>query len=126
MVYWRNNEYVGVGAGAVSYLGGTRSENPRDPAEYTRAVLAGDRRPASVERLDATGRLAETVMMGLRLAEGLALADLRREFGPEAVAELCRRAEPMVDAGLVSDRRGRLRLTQEGQALHSEVAERLM
>lgn len=126
VVYWHNEEYIGVGAGAVSYLGGARSENRRDPAKYTRYVLAGDREPASTERLGAAGRLAETLMMGLRLVEGLELAELEREFGPGAVADLGRRAEPMIAAGLLTHTGGRLRLTARGEDLHSEVAVRLM
>lgn len=126
MVYWRNGEYLGVGAGAVSYLAGVRSENRRDPADYTRSVLAGDRAPAARERLDAAGRMAETVMLGLRLVEGLELAELEREFSTQAVAQLRVRSRPLVEAGLLEERDGRMFLTEAGQNLHSEVAARLM
>ena len=35
-VYWRNEEYLGVGPGAVSYLGGRRYKRERLPARYVR------------------------------------------------------------------------------------------
>ena len=31
MVYWLNDEYIGLGASAVSYIGGIRSANLREP-----------------------------------------------------------------------------------------------
>jgi len=126
MVYWHNGEYVGVGAGAVSYLGGVRAANVRDSAAYTRARLAGEPSLETGERLGSDGQLAETVMLGLRLAEGLAVAELVARFGDEAVAELLARARPLIEAGLLRADGERVRLTAAGQGLHSEVAARLM
>ena len=126
MVYWHNGEYVGVGAGAVSYLDRARAANVRDSAAYTRACLAGEPSLETGERLGPDGQLAETVMLGLRLAEGLAVAELVARFGDEPVAALGERARPLIEAGLLRANGERVWLTAAGQALHSEVAARLM
>ncbi len=126
MVYWRNGEYVGAGAGAVSYLDGARVRNEPDPARYTRFALADEDLASFSERMDATGALAETVMLGLRLTEGLELVALAVRGGEDAVGELLARARPLIEAGLLRVRRGYLRLTASGQPLHGEVAARLI
>lgn len=126
MVYWRNGEYLGVGAGAVSYLDGARTRNEPDPARYTRLALADEDLASFSERMDPAGALAESVMLGLRLSEGLELAELARRFGAEAVGEMLERARTLIEAGLLRERRGYLRLTESGQPLHGEVAARLI
>jgi coproporphyrinogen III oxidase-like Fe-S oxidoreductase len=42
LTYWRNEDYLGVGAGAWSYLGGVRSANLREPSDYVNAIESGD------------------------------------------------------------------------------------
>lgn len=63
--YWRGEDYVGIGASAVSTLGEQRLTNPRGVDDY----LAGQ--PPHVETLSATVRLWERAMLGLRTVEGV-------------------------------------------------------
>ncbi len=72
------------------------------------------------------GALAETIMLGLRLTSGLNLAALAERFEQQAVTALRKRAEPMVHAGLLRCKDDNLRLTPEGEALHTEIAARLI
>jgi len=125
LIYWRNQEYLGLGAGAWSYLEGVRAENVREPGAYVRAVLGAGSPVGYRERLDVEARLLERVMLGLRLREGLALAELEGAFGQAQADELKRRAEELARAGVVERRDGRLRLTTAGEDVHSEVCERL-
>ncbi len=126
VVYWRNEQYLGVGAGAVSYLDGVRARNISDPAQYTAAALAGDSLAEFSERMGPEGALAETIMLGLRLTSGLDLVPLAKRFGQQAVAALRERTGPMVHAGLLRCKDDNLRLTPEGEALHTEIAARLI
>jgi len=125
LIYWRNQEYLGLGAGACSYLDGVRAENVREPREYVRLVLGESSPVGYQEQLHAEGSFLERVMLGLRLREGLGLAELEDAFGRERADELKRRAVVLASAGLVERRDGRLRLTTAGEDLHSEVCERL-
>lgn len=63
--YWRGEDYVGIGASAVSTICGRRYTNPRSVEGY----LAGQ--PAQTEALDASTRLRERAMLGLRTREGV-------------------------------------------------------
>jgi len=125
LVYWRNEEYLGLGAGAWSFLDGVRAGNHQDPATYAEQVLSGERPVEYQERLDAQGRFLEQVMLGLRLKKGVGLGELRERFGAAVTEGLMRRAEPLVRAGLVERRDGSLRLTTAGQNVHGEVCLRL-
>jgi oxygen-independent coproporphyrinogen-3 oxidase len=84
--YWRNGEYLGVGASAASYLGGERRTNVASWREYEAAVLAGRDAAASAERLPPASAMGEEAMVRLRLAEGLSLDEVGRRWGLDARA----------------------------------------
>jgi len=118
-VYWENRPYYGFGMGAASYVDGKRFTRPRKTREYYQWMQAG-----GVIDCDVTPPkevLLETLMLGLRLAEGVSLAALTEEFGEEKVEEICRCLQPYVDQGWVEVGRGRLRLIDPHGFLFSNV-----
>ncbi|WCC81052.1 radical SAM family heme chaperone HemW [Cutibacterium equinum] len=76
MAYWLGHDWWGIGPGAHSHVNGTRWWNVKHPATY-RSRLADGRLPVEDhEVLDAQQRHEETVLLRLRLADGLALSQL--------------------------------------------------
>jgi oxygen-independent coproporphyrinogen-3 oxidase len=125
--YWRNGEYVGIGAGATGYLNGFRIKSDPDPARWAERVLAG-LPPALVQReaLDDRGRALEVLMLALRTRDGLDLAAFCRDFGlDQRRYEL--RLQALVEAGLAEPERDRLVLTPvQGFLVHSEIVQMFM
>lgn len=112
LTYWHNEAYLGIGPSAVSYVGGRRQTNHADLAAYAGAVEAG--RPAVAYEEHVTGRLlqAETLMLALRLREGVDRAAFARRFGVdpvEAFAEPIRRHQAI---GMLDVTAARVRLTR--------------
>ena len=68
LIYWRAEEYVGIGAAAHSYYNGKRFAVPRNLAEFLESdaqrEIVTDENPDKYE---------EKVMLGLRLREGIPL-----------------------------------------------------
>jgi len=125
ITYWRNEPYLGLGAGAWSYLDGVRRENLREPIDYVKAIESGADPTGYEEHLDPDDALAEALMMGLRMVEGLDTEALEETYGDERMSELLQRARPLAEMGLLDLSEGRIRLTAEGEPLHSEVCVRL-
>jgi oxygen-independent coproporphyrinogen-3 oxidase len=122
MVYWRNDPYRGFGAGAVSYMDGTRWMNVRHPREYVRRVRTGEPLAVEQERLDARAALGETLMVGLRLLEGVAFERLERRFGPALVAPVREELGKLGARGLVELDDTGFRLTKQGLMVADSVA----
>ncbi len=114
LVYWRNGPYLGIGVSAASYLGGERSSNVRDLRAYVDRVAAGGDARAERERLEPRGVLGETVMLGLRLDEGIRFDDLASRTGIDARSLFAPLLDRLSRAGLVSVDRDGFRLTEEG------------
>ncbi|MCC5651297.1 radical SAM family heme chaperone HemW [Nostoc sp. XA013] len=118
-VYWENRPYYGFGMGAASYVDGKRFTRPRKTREYYQWVQAGGVIDCDVTPLKEV--LLETLMLGLRLAEGLSLAALVQGFGEEKVEKICQCLQEYFEKGWVEVVEGRLRLIDPQGFLFSNV-----
>lgn len=104
--YWRNAPFVAFGNGAASYVGALRFSRPRQLGAYEAWVDEYERggRNAQQQAGEPVGPrdwLLETVMVGLRRAEGLDLDALAVAFGRDAAAACARALAPAEARGLV-------------------------
>jgi oxygen-independent coproporphyrinogen-3 oxidase len=106
--YWQGRDYLGLGIGAVSTVGGRRWRNTPRLNPYLEA-LAAERRPArDVELLDPFTRRRERLMLGLRLDEPLAVADVSAALDARGV-------ERLQQLGLLALEGGTIALTRRGR-----------
>jgi oxygen-independent coproporphyrinogen-3 oxidase len=87
-LYWANANWWGIGPGAHSHVGGFRWWNVKHPAAYADRLAAGVSPAQDAELLSDADRALETVMLGLRLRDGLpldALSDVGRTRAADAV-----------------------------------------
>ncbi len=100
-VYWENRPYYGFGMGATSYTHHQRFSRPRTLATYRDWVATYIAQGGQVDC--APTPLAEQwldrLMVGLRLAEGVDLADFAATFGEGAIAKLQRWLAPAIAQG---------------------------
>ena len=136
LLYWRNDEYLGIGPGAHSHLRscdlagqvvGRRWGNRKPVAGYTRRIRQGADVTEFEEAIGDRLAMGETMMLGLRLIdEGvtydrfqtLHAADLRTLFGSELV-DLQRSALLQLDDA-------RVRLTPKGLMVGNQVFARFL
>ncbi len=87
-VYWKNQSHYGFGMGATSYLHKQRISRPRTRREYfdwvNQQAIASKQSPP----LTQEDEFLETLMVGLRLAEGVDLKTLHEQFGDARVNKL--------------------------------------
>ncbi len=88
--YWQGHDYLGLGIGAVSTVGGLRRRTSPRLAVYLDALAGGRVPPRELETIDAGTRTRERIMLGLRLDEPLALAGLETALDDEALERLVR------------------------------------
>jgi oxygen-independent coproporphyrinogen-3 oxidase len=121
LAYWRNADWIGLGAGAHSHARGTRAKNEDDPGRYALRVLAGGGAEVWRETADAATALFDTILMGLRLAEGVDLAAAAERTGIDARVVFADAIARHVAEGLAVLDGPRLRLTRRGFDLASYV-----
>jgi oxygen-independent coproporphyrinogen-3 oxidase len=119
--YWARRPYTGIGAGAHSYDGATRSWNVRDLDAYLVVVGRGERPLGGSEALDEPTRAFEAVALGLRRIDGLQRAAFESEFGTDPVERFADAVIAGRERGLLEVTPKELRLTPSGRLLASEA-----
>jgi len=121
LIYWRNGEYLGFGAGAVSYMDGERWTNEKFPERYIRSVEEGKGLAVESEKLDRINSLAETLTQGLRLRNGIDLAALSERYGVDVERMYRPKLDALEGRGLIAIAHTDIRLTHRGLLLANDV-----
>lgn len=102
-VYWENRPFYGFGMGAASYLQGQRFTRPRTRRAYyawvQELIQSGGIWEGS--ELCEVDVLLETLMLGLRLAEGVSLSQLLEKFGAKTLDAISTTLQPYYQQGWV-------------------------
>ena len=118
LLYWTDQDYLGLGPSAQSYINGSRFGNLADLTAYV-DLLASSRLPISEQvGLTTAERQRDALVFGLRLIEGVPknLVHDQRQH---------RQVQDLVAQGLLSADSQRIRLTALGQRYADTVAEQL-
>ena len=133
LTYWRNEPYLGLGAGAHSRIGDRRFANEPQPERYIQQAMSLEAKdPArlpqitSSERLDAATDMADSMILGLRLVEGVPFAGFRQRFGVDVDERYGREIAELTVLGLIEASDGHLRLTARGRLLGNEAFQRFL
>lgn len=129
--YWLNAPYLGFGAGAHSSMNGergewTRYENLKAPREYVRRLETGDLPVILREKISLEMQMAETMFLGLRLAEGVTWTRFFERFGQDAREVYREPLEFFKEGDFVElDARG-IRLTEKGMLVSNQLLWRFL
>lgn len=121
LLYWSSGNWWGIGPGAHSHIAGVRWWNVKHPAAYARRLHAGQTPAAAREVLDSSQQRTERVLLRIRLAGGLPLA--------QVPASRRGQAQRMVNYGLLERNAyadGRAELTLRGRLLADAVVRDLV
>jgi oxygen-independent coproporphyrinogen-3 oxidase len=124
LIYWQGNYYLGLGAGAHSYVlddnppWGVRFANIRDPNRYINVVKEGKRPVDFLDVLDRKKLIEDRFLMGLRLKEGIDLRDIRERLRVYLNWE---RLDPLVEEGFLEVLNDSLKVTKKGVLILNEL-----
>jgi len=125
-VYWRYGDYAGIGPGAHGRLtlGGTRvaTEAPRAPARWLSQVRATGNGDLSRDALSYDDQLAEFLLMGMRLREGVNLS----RFLPLLDEAFTNKISHLADIDMVEVSGTTLRSTKAGYPVLNAVLRALL
>jgi oxygen-independent coproporphyrinogen-3 oxidase len=79
--YWRYDDYIGIGPGAHGRRLHAATQRHKKPENFLSAVERNTHGISSEDHLDASTRATESLLMGLRLAEGIDLGRLSQRTG---------------------------------------------
>ncbi|MBQ11349.1 MAG: coproporphyrinogen III oxidase [Planctomyces sp.] len=144
LCYWLNQPYLGVGPGAHSCLGTFRFWDISSPGTYIKAAndWSANNSPPVVELteevlesvfpvdhqeyIDPETFCAETMFLGLRLLEGMDLAEVSEQVGIDLAQRYASEISDLTELGLLEQVGPRLRLTKPAHLIANQVFTRFV
>jgi len=126
LTYWRDEQWIGVGAGAASSFGGRRWKNSPVLERYIESIER-DGRAACVEdeQTDRATSMLDFITLGLRLREGIFLSRFQARFGVDLLHTLGETGAWLIEMRLLELDGDRLYVAAEHQLITNEILVRL-
>lgn len=120
--YWRSINYLGFGAGAVSFVNTRRLINVPNVLQYINRIKSG-KQPIikELENMSPRERLADAMVLGLRLVEGINIEEINKRFDADILEEYNQAIQENIKKGLLILKNGQLSLTRKGYFISNQV-----
>lgn len=126
LAYWNLQDYLGLGASAVSTINSFRWKNVSNVNRYIK-YLEEDKLPLdNIAKRSPQKKIEEFIMLQLRLRKGLALKILKQQYGIDLLKQKYSEIEKFVKAGLIKLQRDRISLTIKGIMVSNSVISELI
>jgi len=120
--YWQGGQYLGIGAGAVSFLKLNRYQNDPNVDAYIQSLSAATQPPRSVlECLNEEGIVRDRIVLGLRLMDGIDVEGLKRSYEVDFSLLFGSSVDRLIELGLIKRKGSKLCLSRKGYFLSNEV-----
>ena len=121
-VYWRNGDYVGIGAGAHAHIAGERTMRHLLPATYCTAIEQDSSPVSNTEIISAPTAMGETMMLGLRLLHaGVGTSSFAQRHRQSLESVYGPVLSELTALGLMERDADQVRLTRRGLMLANDV-----
>ena len=114
LIYWQNKPYLGIGAGAYSFIKGYRYMNYENPARYIKEIMSGKLPVDNGEKLSLRKRMIETIILGLRTKDGVGFRKYKTRFGVNLNDIFSKQVNKLVNLGLLQKDDFKIKLTKRG------------
>jgi putative oxygen-independent coproporphyrinogen III oxidase len=121
LTYWNNEEYFGFGAGAHSYVEGSRRSNIGPLKKYMEMVKQGDIPVLEENKVTKAEQMEEEMFLGLRKTEGVSRSKFFHKFGLDPISLFQNEITSLVQKGWLETNSENIYLTRRGRLLGNEV-----
>jgi len=120
-IYWKNHQYLGLGPSATSYVHKNRFKNISNVIEYIHLLRYNILPVESKEILPLKEEMAETVILHLRMMEGINSNDFKSRFKIQIEEVFGKQFNKLIDLGLLDKNETNYFLNRRGIALSNIV-----
>ncbi|MFY9178103.1 MAG: radical SAM family heme chaperone HemW [Caldicoprobacterales bacterium] len=121
LIYWKNEDYIGIGCGAHSSLDGQRWSNYSDISQYIDSIENTRSAVDQIQRICVPEQRFETIMMGLRLTKGVSKSEFRKRFHNDISYYYNKAIDGLKSQGLLEEDSDNIYLTSKGMDLQNQV-----
>ncbi len=120
-VYWKSDEYLGLGSASTSFIDGKRIKNIENVKDYIDKINSGEDVIDDIYVNTLEDNMEEFVFMGLRMIEGINVNEFNKRFGVTIEGIYKEVIDKNINKKLLVLENDRLRLTEKGIELSNSV-----
>ncbi|MCG8538607.1 MAG: radical SAM family heme chaperone HemW [Clostridia bacterium] len=121
LIYWNNQEYLGFGVSAHSYLDSCRYGNTDNINDYINFINHGKFPVVNREVKSKEEEIVETIFLGLRLSKGLDVRKFKDYFNVSIYEIYGNKINSLIKLGLLTGGEDYIKLTQYGMDVSNQV-----
>lgn len=121
LIYWKNEEYIGVGTGSHSKIDNRRFWNCPNINQYIKSLDEGVLPQSGEEFVSKDESMWETIILGLRLNRGINIDSFEKKYNIDFINKYGKKVESLISENLVTMENGRIFLTPKGRDLSNKV-----
>lgn len=122
---WNQEQYIGIGAAAHSYMNNVRYSNTSNLEEYIKNIKEGniEKNRKIEEKQTLEEKRNEFMMLGFRKIEGVDISKFKERFVENPIFLYREKLNKLVEEGLIEIDLNNIRLTNKGLNLANQVFE---
>lgn len=121
IIYWKCDNYLGLGPGASGFIGDTRYSNIEDICEYNKCIMQNIRPVSEEIELTKKDKIEEFIFMGLRMNEGINIDIFKERFDTDFYDIYQEVMDKLIKRELVRFDGKNISLTQKGREISNSV-----
>ncbi len=125
LIYWRNQPYIGIGPSAAGCVDNRRYKNVSDVNGYVKLMQQQHHAEVEVETLRREALMLESVLMQLRLIEGISIDAFLRRFNIDPREQFATVLPHLVTLGKIAVTDAYILLTPQGRLVADAVIREL-
>lgn len=121
ILYWKCEQYIGLGPGASGYIKNIRYSNVCDLSEYHKMVTDNKKPIDNKEIINNQDAIEEKIFMGLRMNEGIKFEDFKQKFDIDFLKRYYKQIQELNEKKLITINDEGIALTQKGMEISNSV-----
>ncbi len=121
IIYWKCENYLGLGAGASGYIKNDRYSNVETLEDYNEKIKSNIKPIDNTINLSSKDKMEEFIFMGLRMNEGISLQSFENKFNVNFKQKYNDILEKLKNLNLIEEQNNSVYLTQKGRELSNTV-----
>ncbi|TQR19269.1 radical SAM family heme chaperone HemW [Psychrobacillus vulpis] len=121
LIYWDNDEYIGLGAGAHGYVNGIRYSNHGPLKKYMQTIESNDKPFMMQKEVTETEKMEEEMFLGLRKNAGVPMDVFYNKYGQSLQNVYGKELKELVEKEWIEMNNNHVRLTRRGRFVGNEV-----
>ena len=121
LIYWDNDEYIGLGAGAHGYVNGVRYSNHGPLKKYMQSLDANELPVMMQKEVTPIEKIEEEMFLGLRKNKGVSLVNFENRYNQSLLSVYEKVLEELVQKGFIAIEENYVKLTRRGRFVGNEV-----